>query len=120
MVGPGATWAHAPADATTLLRRAAFLAGFYSRSADGLVANPETAAFTLSGIVERANCICVKGGSDDPNRPNVYMRCGNPQVLAEAKRRLCRLLRTVHLDLWEANSKPSSGQVRHALEQAAV
>src|SRR5436190_4678806 len=88
--------------AGAILTRAAQLVGpdSYSRHAVGAVCNPDTREFSLSGLLERANCRALLGGM------GVQMPRGDPVALAAAKAALCRHLGAAHLDDWESRQRP--------------
>lgn len=66
------------------------------------VINPDTTTFSITGLLERANCRDTSAGK---------VR-GDPAVLNEAKALLCRNLHAIHLDGWEGENKPNWKQVR--------
>lgn len=91
-----------------LFAKAAYLLhgpGNYDPRSPLAVINPDTSAFSLTGLLERANC-------RDTNAGKVR---GDPALLIEAKAILCRRLRAVHLDDWERKNRPDWLQVRELL-----
>ncbi len=105
---------------SSILKRASELAGkctyhpkFAAALTDGtqtFVSDPCATRFSLTGIVERA--ALRRSGSG-------RLISGDPVVMGAVKAILCADLKTVHLDYWEARSKPTQADVialfaRHA------
>lgn len=86
--------------------------GAYSAKADGLACRATTRTFNASSALERS-VRRLKSGA-------VFLGEPDRALLAEVKRRVCRVVGHPHLDLWEWIAKPDWREVRWAFERAAI
>jgi hypothetical protein len=97
-----------------LLRRAAAAMcgpGAYAAGSDNLAVLAWMRPYCASGALERASCRLRSGSA--------FCARGDPNILAEAKARVCRVVGFPHIDLWEAAVRPDWRDVRRAFREAA-
>ena len=102
-------------NSSELLRRAAAAMcgpAAYSVKNTELVQLPTMHAYSATQALERASCRLRSGA--------MFCARGEPDVLEEAKARVCRVVGFPHLDLWEWVAKPDWQDVRRVFRQAAA